>query len=456
MQIRTKLTLQFTLLVSAIICGSFILIYVLADQYTSHDFHKRLRQKAISSAILLLKVEEVDSTLLKTIDLYKKDNLYRENISIYDDQGFEIYTSNDTIHFDTTQSLFTRIKKRGDITFSRNEFSAVGILFSDQDKRYTLLAEAIDSDGRTRLMTLRKLLSLLFVVLVAIVGWAGWFYSGRALAPIKKVMNEVERISTVNLSHRLQESKNPDEIGKLVIIFNHLLSRIDNAFTLQKTFVSNVSHELKNPLTKITSQLEVTLFKDRLATEYKETIQSVLEDIKELNHLSNSLLDLASLSQPEVSISTTKVRIDEILWEIRDIVQSINPAYKVNFHTVSMPLNEADLYLQANSHLLKIAIQNLIENACKFSDDNVATVSLFCSPTELEIRIFDKGPGIEPTELQNIFQPFYRSNKTSQVKGHGIGLSLSQRIIDLHNGAIEIESTLGEGTQVTVVFYTQL
>ena len=456
MQIRTKLTLQFTLLVSAIICGSFILIYVLADQYTSHDFHKRLRQKAISSAILLLKVEEVDSTLLKTIDLYKKDNLYRENISIYDDQGFEIYTSNDTIHFDTTQSLFTRIKKSGDITFSRNEFSAVGILFSDQDKRYTLLAEAIDSDGRTRLMTLRKLLSLLFVVLVAIVGWAGWFYSGRALAPIKKVMNEVERISTVNLSHRLQESKNPDEIGKLVIIFNHLLSRIDNAFTLQKTFVSNVSHELKNPLTKITSQLEVTLFKDRLATEYKETIQSVLEDIKELNHLSNSLLDLASLSQPEVSISTTKVRIDEILWEIRDIVQSINPAYKVNFHTVSMPLNEADLYLQANSHLLKIAIQNLIENACKFSDDNVATVSLFCSPTELEIRIFDKGPGIEPTELQNIFQPFYRSNKTSQVKGHGIGLSLSQRIIDLHNGAIEIESTLGEGTQVTVVFYTQL
>jgi signal transduction histidine kinase len=318
------------------------------------------------------------------------------------------------------------------------------------------LAEAIDSDGRTRLMILRKLLSLLFVVLVAIVGWAGWFYSGRALAPIKKVMSEVERISTVNLSHRLQESKNPDEIGKLVIIFNHLLSRIDNAFTLQKTFVSNVSHELKNPLTKITSQLEVTLFKDRLATEYKETIQSVLEDIKELNHLSNSLLDLASLSQPEVSISTTKVRIDEILWEIRDIVQSINPAYKVNFHTVSMPLNEADLYLQANSHLLKIAIQNLIENACKFSDDNVATVSLFCSPTELEIRIFDKGPGIEPTELQNIFQPFYRSNKTSQVKGHGIGLSLSQRIIDLHNGAIEIESTLGEGTQVTVVFYTQL
>jgi signal transduction histidine kinase len=117
-----------------------------------------------------------------------------------------------------------------------------------------------------------------------------------------------------------------------------------------------------------------------------------------------------------------------------------------------MPDDEADLYMFANPYLLKTAIQNLIENACKFSDDKMATVSLICSKEELEIRIFDKGPGIEQKELQNIFQPFYRADNTSKIKGHGIGLSLSQRIISIHNGAIEIDSSPGEGTQVTVVF----
>jgi signal transduction histidine kinase len=101
---------------------------------------------------------------------------------------------------------------------------------------------------------------------------------------------------------------------------------------------------------------------------------------------------------------------------------------------------------------LKTALQNIIENACKFSNDHQATISLICTNEELEIRVFDNGPGIDKKEIQNIFQPFYRSNNTSKIKGHGIGLSLSQRIIAIHQGTIEIDSSLGEGTQVSVIF----
>lgn len=455
MQIRSRLTLQFALLVSAILFIAFVSIYFFSKRRNEDEFYKRLREKAITSAILLLKIEKVDSALLKTIDLSKHDVLYGENISVFNDEDKEIYTNNDTIQFEAPPSMLQKIREKGEQKFTQGRYGITGILFRDKSQRYVILAGAVDIDGRARLLDLRNLLITLFLLMVAIVALAGWVYSGRALSPIKKVMNEAQSISTVDLSQRLHGGEKPDEIGKLISIFNSLLGRIENAFNLQKTFVTNVSHELKNPLTKITSQLEVTLLKGRTPAEYEGTVQSVLDDIKELNQLSTNLLDLASLNQDNMTFNTSRVRIDEILWEIRESVQALNSEYKVDIHTIVMPENEEDLYLDANPYLLKTALQNLIENACKFSDDKMSTVSLICSKDELEIRIFDKGPGIEKEELQNIFQPFYRADNTSKVKGHGIGLSLSQRIITIHNGAIEIDSTFGEGTQVTVVFNTK-
>ncbi|MFM7488344.1 MAG: ATP-binding protein [Cytophagales bacterium] len=452
MRIRSRLTLQFTLLVSAILLVAFFTVYFVSKRSNRDEFYRRLREKAITSAVLLLKVEQVDSTLLKTIDLTNQDVLYRENISIFDSAGREIYTNNDTIRFDAPLRLIKEIGVNGENRFAQEEFEIVGIPFKDRGQTYTVLAGAVDIQGKTQLRKLRSILILLFSGLVAIVALAGWFYAGRALRPIKKVIVDVQNISTVELSQRLEPTEKPDEIGDLVSMFNNLLSRIENSFSLQKTFLTNVSHELKNPLTKITSQLEVTLLNERPTQEYKQILHSVLDDIKELNYLSNSLLDLAYLDQNNMSLATSRVRIDEIIWEVRENIHAQSPNYQVDVHTTKMPENEEDLYLQANHYLLKTAIQNIVENACKFSTDKTATVSLICSAGEIEVRIFDSGPGIEQSELDKIFQPFYRTDYTSKIKGHGIGLSLCQRIIAIHGATIEVESTVGQGTQVTVVF----
>lgn len=452
MQIRSRLTLQFTFLVSAILLVAFGSLYLVDRNHTQEQFYKRLYDKAITSAILLLKVEKVDSALLKTIDLSKRDVLFRENISVFTEDYKAIYTNNDSLDFEIDSLTFESIK-RGEIQrFSQNEFDVLGVRFYDRGQAYIIVAGAIDVTGKAQLQYLTQLLLILFSCMVAIVALSGWVYSGRALRPIQKVMNEAQAISSANLAQRLQDEDKPDEIGKLIKIFNNLLSRIENAFTLQKTFVANVSHELKNPLTKITSQLEVTLLNERSSDEYREIIQSVLDDIRELNQLSNSLLDLASLNQDNRSFTMTRTRIDEVLWEVREDVLGMSTDYRVEMNTMSMPENEEDLYLDANSYLLKTAIKNVIENACKFSDDHLATVSLVCSKTKLEIRIFDSGPGIQKEELQNVFQPFYRTNSTSQIKGYGIGLSLCQRIVSIHNGLLSIESAVGEGTVVTISF----
>jgi len=452
MQIRSRLTLQFTVLVGTIVLLSFFLVYFFTKQLIERDFDNRLRDKAITSAILLLKVDRVDSALLKVIDRAKRDNLYGENITVYDELNKEIYTNNDTTQFSIPYTLLDQVRSEGVHYFRQRDYDIVGFLYKDLARNYVIIAGAINLQGKVRMADLRTLLITLFVLMMLIVAVTGWIYAGRALLPIQKVMQEADGISPIDLSKRLQESKHQDEIGKLITIFNKMLERIENAFRHQKTFVANVSHELKNPLTKITSQLEVTLLSERSKEEYRNTIESVLEDIKELNQLSVSLLDLARLDREENSFTMTRVRLDEILWEVRDHVESFDPNYKVQVEIDNMPEDEDLLCIHGNPHLLKTAVQNVIENACKFSHDKKATVTLHCRERGVQVQVYDRGPGIEQKDLVKVFQPFYRSDAASKTKGYGIGLPLSQRIISIHKGRIEVDSGLGEGTRVLLDF----
>ena len=449
MQIRTRLTLQFSILVSTIVLMAFMSIYYFTAQFSEREFYRRLKEKAITSAILLIKVEGVDSALLQVIDRASSDNLYKETIRIYDYENKEIYFSGDTTKF-LNPGAFLNVRKVGEQRIRKNNFDVIGVLFRDKGFDYVVVAAAVDINGAARLLDLQTLLTFAFLVLTAVVFISGWIYSGRALRPLKRIMDEVKRISPQNLDQRLKESPYEDEMGKLILIFNELLERIAKTFQLQKMFVSNVSHELKNPLTNITSQLEVTLLKDRSTEEYRETIESVLEDIRGLNQLSNSLLELARLTREQDSFTMTRVRLDEIIWEVRDFVSTIDPLYRVEVAIHEMPEDENKLTVLGNPYLLKIAFQNIVENACKFAPDKSSKIILTLVKSELVVEVSDQGPGIEKKDLNNVFEPFFRTDATSKIKGYGIGLPLSKRILSIHKGRIELDSTPGKGTVVRV------
>jgi len=450
MQIRTRLTLQFTILVSTIVLIAFFSIYFFTYQFSEREFYRRLKDKAITSAILLIKVEGVDSALLQVIDRAKRDNLYKETIRIYDHENKEIYFSGDSTRFLGTES-FQIIRRTGEQYLHKSGFDVIGLIFRDKGFDYVVVAAGMDVNGRARLKDLKTLLTISYVILIAVVFVSGWIYSRRALRPIKRIMAEVKSISPQNLDQRLKESPYEDEVGKLILIFNELLGRIAKAFQLQKMFVSNVSHELKNPLTNITSQLEVTLLKERTKEEYKQTIESVLEDIRGLNQLSNSLLELARLNREQDSFTMNRVRLDEIIWDVRDFISTIDPTYRVAISINELPDDESKLTVLGNPYLLKIAFQNLVENACKFATDKMAKISLSSINKELVVEISDQGPGIEKKDLNNVFEPFFRTDATSKVKGYGIGLPLTNRIISIHKGRIELNSEVGNGTTVRVV-----
>jgi len=260
------------------------------------------------------------------------------------------------------------------------------------------------------------------------------------------------QISVTNLDLRLSNNGNKDELAQLANTFNEMLNRLEHSFEAQKHFVSNISHELRTPLSAIITELELSINKDRDIEEYKKAIQNALSDAKKLVRLSNSLLDLAKASYDTSEIGFKQVRVDELLLDARQQVQQANSEYKIDIFFENNFGDEADVLINGNEYLLKTAFVNLFENGCKFSYDNRSKVSISFEDKKIRLEFSDRGIGIPPADLENIFTPFYRGKNKTFADGNGIGLSLTDKIIRLHNGTISVTSQLEKETVFIVDF----
>lgn len=448
MQIRTRLTIQFSLLVSVIVLLAFAAIYWFRQYYLEEQFYNRLKQKALTTAELLVNVEEVNSEILKLVDQSNRDLLYKENVIIYNYRNEEIHTNNDTIRFDLDQNILNKIRLNRELRIDKGEYKIFGLYYSSGEDRVVSVAGASDVADQVNMRSLLKIMVYAYIAAILVVAVVGWLFAGRALVPISSVINEVQRIYPQNLSRRVHTENEKDEIGRLTATFNALLDRVEQAFKLQNMFISNVSHELKNPLTKIISQLEVVLLRERTGDEYRQTLGSVLSDTRELSHLSNTLLELAKVTDQSHSFLTASVRIDEIVWDARDLLRSTHPDYSIKVEFPADLEEDALLTVSGNAYLLKIAAVNLMENGCKFSDDHAVEVKVVPSDKQI-VLLFANHSDIQEDEISLIFEPFYRSQKRVRTAGYGIGLSLVERIVKLHGGQIAVRS--GDGTVIFTV-----
>lgn len=446
MKIRQKLTIQFVLLVSTIALAAFIGIYYIYQSYVSHRFVTRLRSKAISTAELLSKNPQIDTTLLRKINESNRDLLYKENIIVFDSLKKEIYRSKDTLEFKVRNEMFRPKPMNGEIEFTENDFEIIVISYTTPQVKLLVMAGAIDLFGNDTLKNLRQVMLVLYFILVFAVGITGWFFAGKALQPISEVISQVNGIYPQDLDKRLKVTNEEDEIGVLTITFNQLLNRTEEAFKQQRFFISNVSHELKNPLSKIISQLEVVLLKDREMGEYKKTISSVLEDIQNLSKLSQTLLELSRLTEENHSFLFSNLRVDELLWETRDLIKKNNPDYTILVSFEDITDVEEQFFILGNPYLLKVALFNLLENGCKFSPNRTINVKIEFVKDNIIMNFTNLSQGISESDSKMIFQPFFRSNNTATVKGYGIGLSLVEKIAKLHGGGVLLTSNTAEKT----------
>jgi signal transduction histidine kinase len=363
-----------------------------------------------------------------------------------------IYSTNQQNELNYSKETLNKIRLDGEKRFKQQNRETIGYFYTGEYDRIVVFVGAEDIFGLKKLIRLRIILIFVFIGSLIIVFFAGRVFSTRSLKPISKLAVELDGIEASNLSIRVNEGNGTDEISQLSQTFNKMLVRLDSAFNMQKNFIANASHELRTPLTVISGQIEVLLLKNRNIDEYKETLKTILVEIKNLTSISNRLLLLAQTSSDLQHIHFINFRIDEILWQCQHDTLKRYPLYKVDIELDINIDSDDKLIVFGNEPLLKTAFLNLIDNGCKYSDPNAVQIIITnTNKHEIEIKFIDKGIGIPENELKNIFDPFYRAKNVLAIKGHGIGLSLVEKITKLHRGTIKVESSQNEGSIFSVI-----
>ncbi|WP_435357720.1 ATP-binding protein [Emticicia sp. SJ17W-69] len=454
MKLRKRITLQFVGVVLTILTIALLSVYIFTDFFLDKNFYRRLNNRAETIVGWLSQIidSQQNTDFLENLLKNRKDQLPSEEIIIYNLQNKVIFASTSQNPIFIEQNILKQIRLQNRIQFKEKGFDGVGILYKTPTQRYLVIALAQNNYGQDFLKQMRWMMIGIVMFSIIFISITGWFYAKKTLEPIEKIDFELNNISPKNINKRLRNTKNNDEIDKLSQTINQLLERVEEGINLQKMFIGNVSHELQNPLTRISSQLEVSLFKERTPTDYQKTIYSALEDITDLVTMTQNLLKLSRVTADNQALLVENIRLDELLFDTKKFILKNYPNYKIEIIFETLPEDPEHLCIIGNNSLLKTALVNLVQNACKFSLDNHAYVVLSVSPIDKIIYVKDNGVGIASSEIEFIFEPFYRSEKTAQTKGYGIGLSLVDKIIKMHKGTVGVESTLGKGTTFKILF----
>ncbi|CAK7071705.1 MAG: Signal transduction histidine-protein kinase ArlS [Parabacteroides sp.] len=450
MKIRSKLAIRYTGVTAAIFLLLMLAIYLFSEQNRSSAFFRDLKKEAITKANLFFE-NRVDAETMQSIYLNNRDFINEVEVAIYDTTFHLLY--HDAIDIDIvkeTPDMIHRIVEKRSIEFLQGNFQAIGIIYDFHGKEYIITAAAYDEYGYDRLKSLRAMLIFLAFLGITILVGAGYFLARAALSPVSDIVNEVEGITASQMNKRLPVKNKKDELGELSETFNRMLERLENAFCSQKMFVSNVSHELRTPMAALIAELELATLKERSPEEYKGAIRNALQDSHKIVRLITGLLNLAKADYLPEQIKMEQVRLDELLLDAREVVLKANPDYSVVLIFEQEADDDSVLTVFGNSYLLKTAFVNLIENNCKFSLDKTSSVRISFKENISVVSFSDTGVGMSEEDLEKLFIPFYRGDNQSEVPGYGIGMTLTHKIITLHQGSILVESVKGKGTTYIV------
>mgnify|MGYP001263593114 CR=1 FL=1 len=451
MHLKYRITFGYTLIALVLLLSGCWLMYTFTYQNQTKEFNNKLRVQA-ESVYRLYDAQGNKDSLLHLFSSLSASTLVDKSIIVFNTAGKEIYSFDE----DATQSLHINKNTLGKLKSGEPYYFIAGfrsaVAYTEDRKHIVVVA----ADNKLSIVWLQQLRTLMisgiagFIIIFFI---TGYFYSRYVVRSISKLTDKLTKISSEAFSARLTTGKEKDELWELATTINNLLDRLQSSFDTQRRFLSNASHELTTPLAAISSQLDVALHKERSNEEYKKVFLSVKDDVKRLALLVRSILEIAKASGSVGGIDLTKVRIDELLMRIPGEMKKISQLYDVKLNFEDFPESEGFDILYGNEALLYSALRNIIHNACKFSKDKCAKVSLTYTFQNIVVEVKDNGPGIPPNELETIFQPFFRGLKyenTNLIHGTGLGLALAHRIIELHKGDIYVESVVGEGSTFSI------
>ncbi|HEY6951612.1 MAG TPA: HAMP domain-containing sensor histidine kinase [Bacteroidota bacterium] len=451
MTIRTRIIIAVVFLVSLILVGFGTLLYydVVDTQLARLDARLESHGEKVSAeleensreptfpdipSLLELRTEGLPQPAMKLLDS-------SENI-IYADSIVRNLPSHEWSEITTTRGIWETIECSG--RPNRAYWMPVEI---DDHFRYALQIVVSLDELTANASRLRLQIAIAIPLLLLVAAFSIYGIIQSAFKPITAMIETAEHTSASDLSKRIILGTTQDEVHALGSALNIMMTRIESAFGAQKQFIADASHEIRTPLTIIQSELEFAGQRMHDATSRK-SLRIALAEVEHLRKLSNDLLLIAKLDSSQAKLNLERVDLTHI---VLDCVRRMKPMARKR--SVSLVLAESpQIYHVVDNEKIRSVVLNLLDNAIKYSGPK-STVRIVIGRKDRfsTIVVEDNGSGILADELPHIFDRFHQGpSARAEHNGNGLGLSIAEKIIELHGGTINVQSRKGQGSTFTI------
>lgn len=453
MKIATRTALNYTVLTAGILFVFAYVLYFVSEKNREDEFNDRLGYKITWRSEFIFDAN-IDDAKIRELHERNKKILNEADISVYNAKKELIFT--DIPPSSKNQDYLNKLIKtnKEKITWQRKDRQYMAFKYRFDNQNFYIIGSAVDITGMAHIEEFKKDIIVIYIISILIIFIIGFLFSYYTLKPLKDIILQIRDISEHNLNKRLVVPKAKDEIYELTETFNSTFNRLEKSFNNHRQFVTTISHEFRTPLSTLIAELELAKELNTTLDDYKISIDNALQDANHASQLSSALLDFARASYDVSQISFVDLRLDEILADAKVALLQKNQNYKIGIHYMDnlADKDESNYDFHGNPYLLQIAFLNLMENACKYSQDKNCNVEIEVQNTTLEIRFIDDGIGISEEDQSKIFDLFYRGNNKNYEKGNGIGLSIVKRIIEMHQGNLFLQSEPSKGSIFKIQF----
>ena len=452
MKIRNRIRLIFSFVFLIFLGITFLSVFFISSNYRKQEFFERLKEQSHLTLKLLTEVKGIDEDILQTIDKNTINNLYDEKIILFDSTGKNIYTSIDDTPIHYSIEIINRIKISSEpLQFTEGTYEIYAEKIKKENEIYFSIAKANDKYGLQKITYLGWTLFLVYLIAIAIVIYTTFYFSKLITDPINKLAGEIEKTSSTNLKEIVSIPNTEDEISFLAIKFNELLQRIEKSFAFQKYFIHHVSHELKTPMAVLIANIE-RISDSNLTEEQKTGLDFQKSGLMQLASVINTLLDISRFEQNDGEIKMTKIRIDELIFETINELSFIYEKAHFDFNIQSEVEDADQLLVTGNERMLRIAMNNLLKNAIAYSSDQIAIINLQIENSRIKIDILNNGKILSTDEQELLYKYFFRGENSRQIKGFGLGLVLTDKIIRIHQADL-LYSIAEDGKNCFTVYF---
>jgi two-component system, OmpR family, heavy metal sensor histidine kinase CusS len=449
--IAFRLVLLFTVAAAALLLAAMAASYFTVIRHVDHDNDRYLTDKLAALRADIASDAGPESLSRELMIIRSADKAYA--VRVLDSAG-NVVAESPKMRKVLPIAIFPKsLSLRGrrpatEVYHARNgqTFGLVTSIANVGNQRLTLqLAQARTHDARFARRYAALLTGMLGCAVFTCAGVA-LLVTRRGLRPLKHLAESVERIGATHLHERVPVAGWPDELQPLAIGFNKMLGRLEDSFTRLSQFSADLAHELRTPIAILRGEAEGALTKPRTADQYREVIESSLEELQRLSGMIDNLLFLA---RAETIGAFARSYFDgrAAIEKIREFYEAVSQEQGVEIRC----RGEGEIY--AEPVLFRRALINLITNALRFTPSGgKVTVSLDLQSDGSNVSVADTGCGISSQHVPNVFNRFFRGDAPRSAQGTGLGLAIVKSIMQIHDGYVSVESELGKGTVVTLMF----